>query len=68
MILCVQASEVATQLASVYVKLCEAGDTRMLQYRKEIPCGIDQAKEIGMEQYFANIKSEIQLLNNQLQT
>ena len=68
MILCVQASEVATQLASVYVKLCEAGDTRMLQYRKEIPCDIDQAKEIGMEQYFTNIKSEIQLLNNQLQT
>lgn len=62
-----QASEVATQLASVYVKLCEAGDTRMLHYRKEIPCDIDQAKTMGMEQYFTNIKSEIQLLNKQLQ-
>ena len=57
----------ATLLASVYVKLCEAGDTRMLQYRKDIPCNIDEAKAMGMEQYFATIKSEIQQLSEQLQ-
>ena len=57
----------ATLLASVYVKLCEAGDTRMLQYRKDIPCNLEEAKVMGMEQYFATIKSEIQRLSEQLQ-
>ena len=62
-----QASEVATQLGSVYVRLCEAGDTRMLRYRKEIPCNIEEAKVMGMEQYFAAMKSEIHQLSKQLQ-
>lgn len=62
-----QASEVATLLASIYAKLCEAGDTRMLQYKKDIPCNIEEAKVMGMEQYFSAIKSEIQQLSNQLQ-
>ena len=57
----------ATQLARVYVALCEAGDTRMLQYRKEIHCNIEKVKHIGFAECFDDIKDEIQQLNKQLE-
>lgn len=57
----------ATQLARVYVALCEAGDTRILQYRKEIHCNIKKMKGIGLAECFDDIKDEIQQLNKQLE-
>ena len=56
----------ATQLARVYVALCEAGNTKMLQYRKEIHCNIEKVKDIGLSGCFDDIKGEIQQLNERL--